>query len=221
MQGSGVPILDGFLLRLHSIDLSQASSANGLPHALHAHHAHSISFNDLGKPNVSGLSMSKHERLWHPQQTWPRFISPIQLAWIAKATHQIPWNALCNIQAEKMLIVSLSFFNASGIILYLRILCQLVSPCISPLSVLSAFTNRRTCTKHPKTPSLVLCCGHVATVMLRSDSQAKALAAQSAIKLLTPLAERIHIRTQTFKKKMEGGKNPGTQEFSTMPSEGI
>jgi hypothetical protein len=60
VQGSGVPILDGFLLRLHSIDLSQASSANGLPHALHAH---SISFNDLGQPNVSGLSMSKHERL--------------------------------------------------------------------------------------------------------------------------------------------------------------
>jgi hypothetical protein len=160
--------------------------------------------------------------LWHPQQTWPRFISPIQLAWIAKATHQIPWNALCNIQAEKMLIVSLSFFNASGIILYLRILCQLVSPYISPLSVLSAFTNRRTCTKHPKTPSLVLCCGHVATVMLRSDSQAKALAAQSAIKLLTPLAARRHIHTQTSKKKikkMEGGKNPGTQEISTMPSE--
>jgi hypothetical protein len=58
--------------------------------------------------------------------------------------------------------------------------------------------------------------------MLRSDSQAKALAAQSAIKLLTPLAERIHIHTQTSKKKikkMEGGKNPGTQEISTMPSE--
>ena len=40
-------------------------------------------------------------------------------------------------------------------------------------------------------------------MMLRSDSQARALAAQSAIKLLTPLAEGIHIHTQTSQERLQ------------------